>query len=307
MIQQDQGPTGSGTSRETSDLREQVRGTADDITRQAREVGRGVRDEAANLASSAKEQLVGQAESGKEQVADRISATADRLKRSADDLRGDEAWVANLLDEGVRQLGGLAEGLRNRDLGSLLGSVESFARRQPALFAGASVALGFAAARLAKASAERNRGDYGQGRAETGYPGGTYSGGVGTSGPGQRAYPPAGGTADRMYDRSYGSSDSGASTSGGTGMGGYGTSSTGLSGTGSTTGAGTRDFGTSGTSTTPTSHSLHEDAPGAVGLDRAATSDRWRSADMPGGDANRGPNTGSTTSTGTGSGTGVTP
>jgi hypothetical protein len=285
MIQQQQGPTGPGSQedRETSGVRHQVRGAADDVAREAQEVGRTVRDEAASLAGAAKHELKTQAESGKDQIADRLSSVADRLHRSADDLRGDEAWLADMLDEGVRQLGGLADGLKRRDLGSLVGSIETFARRQPALFAGASVALGFAAARLAKASAERNRGSY-QGRAETGFPGGSYGGGAEYSG----------------------ASSSGATSSGGSGMGAHGAATGGMSGTGGAAlGAGTRDFATSDPySASRTSHTLHEDQPGAAGHDRAATSERWRSPDLPIGDPGTGPKT---TGPVTGSGTGVTP
>ena len=44
----------------------------------------------------------------------------------------------------------LASSLRENDLSSLLGQVKSLARRQPALFVGASLAAGFAVARLGK-------------------------------------------------------------------------------------------------------------------------------------------------------------
>jgi hypothetical protein len=294
MIQQDQGPIAAGRPQDpqSNDLGRQVKGAAEDVTREAREVGRNVRDEALSLAGAAKDELKSQAEAGKDQIADTLSSVAERLHGTADDLRGDQAWIANMLDEGVRQLGGLADGLKSRDLGSLMGAVETFARRQPALFAGASVALGFAAARLAKASAERSHGmgDY-AGRAETGFAGGGYD----------RGYP-----------------GSGTTVSGGSGMGAHGiaaggaTGSDALGGSGgrdfaTTGGAASRDFATSGHySGAQAPHSLHEDQPGSAGLDRAVTSERWRSPDLPIGDpARETPTTGP--SAGTGTGTGVTP
>ncbi|HYH45123.1 MAG TPA: hypothetical protein VEG34_05510 [Thermoanaerobaculia bacterium] len=273
-------------------MRRQVKGAAEDVTREAREVGRNVRDEAASLAGAAKDELKSQAEAGKDQIADKLASVAERLHGTADDLRGDQAWIANMLDEGVRQLGGLADGLKSRDLGSLMGAVETFARRQPALFAGASVALGFAAARLAKASAERGRGmgDY-TGRAETGFAGGGY---------------------DSSYPRP------GTGAPGGSGMGAHGIAAGGATGSDALSGAGGRDFATTGGAASrdfATSgsyagarapHSLHEDQPGPAGLDRAVTSERWRSADLPIGDPARETTT-TGPSTGTGTGTGVTP
>jgi hypothetical protein len=203
-----------------------------------------------------------------------------------------------MLDEGVRQLGGLADGLKSRDLGSLMGAVESFARRQPALFAGASVALGFAAARLAKASAERGygSGDY-SGRAETGFPGGGYAGSYPRSGMGA-----SGGSGAGSYGRDLGGR-SGSDALGGAGGRDFASGGAGAGG------AATRDFATGGHySGAQAPHSLHEDQPGSAGHDRAATSERWRSADLPIGDPARETSTTTTgPSTGTGTGTGVTP
>jgi hypothetical protein len=87
----------------------------------------------------------------------RTRSPADRVHASAGNLRQDEAWLADLLDDGGRQLGSLAETLKGRDVGSLIATLERFARREPAVFAAISVALGFATARLAKSTAERPR------------------------------------------------------------------------------------------------------------------------------------------------------
>jgi hypothetical protein len=46
--------------------------------------------------------------------------------------------------------------LKERDLGSLVGQVESFARHQPGAFIGSAALLGFMAARFFKSSAERH-------------------------------------------------------------------------------------------------------------------------------------------------------
>ena len=89
-----------------------------------------------------------QVEYQKNGIADRLSAVAERAQTSAGDLREQEAWLGNLLGRGANELQGLAEEIRRNDVADLLGSVEVFARRQPALFMGASVALGFALTRF---------------------------------------------------------------------------------------------------------------------------------------------------------------
>ena len=73
---------------------------------------------------------------------------AKRAHATAGDLRDQEAWLGNLLGRGADELAGIAEEIRRNDVPGLLGSVEVFARRQPALFMGATVALGFALSRF---------------------------------------------------------------------------------------------------------------------------------------------------------------
>jgi hypothetical protein len=159
MNQQEQGPIGPGVTAggDASEVARQARAAGDEIAAEARHAGQTVREQAAEFASTAKDELARQAAGGKDRVADRISSVAERVRASAGDLRRDEAWLADLLDEGGRQLGSLAETLKRRDLGSLIGTLEGYARREPAVFAAASVALGFATARLAKSTAERRR------------------------------------------------------------------------------------------------------------------------------------------------------
>ena len=107
-----------------------------------RETGRSLRDEA-----------TAHAESGKDDLADRLSRTAEHVHRSADSVRGDETWLADLMDRGSRELDSFAGQLKNRDFAGLIRTAEDFARRQPAAFMGTSVAVGFALGRLARATA----------------------------------------------------------------------------------------------------------------------------------------------------------
>ena len=68
---------------------------------------------------------------------------ADAVRQAAENLRGEEAWMAGLVEQGADRLTDLAQTLRDNDLGTLVNRAESFARRQPVLFTGAAVALGF--------------------------------------------------------------------------------------------------------------------------------------------------------------------
>jgi hypothetical protein len=63
--------------------------------------------------------------------------------------------VARLVGHAADGLERLSGTLRSRDVDSLLGDVQSFARSQPALFFGAALAGGFLAARFLASSQRR--------------------------------------------------------------------------------------------------------------------------------------------------------
>jgi cell division septum initiation protein DivIVA len=94
-------------------------------------------------------------------AADSVQHAADAARQTAENLRGQEAWMAGLIEQGADRLGELARSLRGKDPRTLLADVEDFARKQPILFAGAAMALGFALTRAATTAA-RTPG-YGQG------------------------------------------------------------------------------------------------------------------------------------------------
>jgi hypothetical protein len=93
-------------------------------------------------------------ESGKEEVAGGIADAARALHRSGEELGPRQDWLARLVEQGASELDGFASTLRTNDLQGLLGKVDDFARRQPAVFFAAAVALGFAAARVGKAATD---------------------------------------------------------------------------------------------------------------------------------------------------------
>lgn len=63
--------------------------------------------------------------------------------------------MAQVIEHGAVKLSDLADTLQTNELQTLLGKTEQFARRQPVLFAGAAMALGFALTRAAISAARR--------------------------------------------------------------------------------------------------------------------------------------------------------
>ena len=79
---------------------------------------------------------------------------AECVLQAAGDLHGDEAWLSSWLERGAYELSGFADELKRNDVAGLAETVQVFARRQPAVFMGAGVALGFAIARVLRSGSQ---------------------------------------------------------------------------------------------------------------------------------------------------------
>ena len=102
------------------------------------------------FSADVKTQIVSTADDQREGLADQIGGVADALKHSGEQLKGNQEWIARLVDRGAGELGTLAETLRTNDLQGLMGKLQDLAKRQPAIFVGAAMAAGFATVRLGK-------------------------------------------------------------------------------------------------------------------------------------------------------------
>jgi hypothetical protein len=102
------------------------------------------------LTGQVKQQVASTLAGQKDGVADRIDDVAESLQRTSEQFAGKQDWISGAIERGASELSSLAGSLREADLTDLLGEVRTFARRQPGLFIGASLAAGFAVARFAK-------------------------------------------------------------------------------------------------------------------------------------------------------------
>jgi uncharacterized protein YozE (UPF0346 family) len=108
------------------------------------------------IVDKAKEQATKQLLTQKDRATDGLGSLANTIRQSAQPLRDQQHdAVAQYVDQAADQLERLSATLRERELGELVKDAERFARRQPALFVGATFAAGFIAARFLKSSAEQ--------------------------------------------------------------------------------------------------------------------------------------------------------
>ncbi|MGI4798200.1 MAG: hypothetical protein ACRYG8_29985 [Janthinobacterium lividum] len=116
----------------------------------AQDVAHDAQSRAASLASEVKDRVSSGAQTQKDQLADRLEDVAKAVHRSGEQLEGHQDWIAGLVERGADELGALARTLRTNDLQSIMGNLGRLARQEPALFAGASLAAGFALARVGR-------------------------------------------------------------------------------------------------------------------------------------------------------------
>lgn len=121
----------------------------------------GLRREAAGIGQEARSAVEDSLSSARNMAADNVHRAAEALHAAAGNMgRGDT--VGNLIAAAAARLDSASDALRGRDLGRLVQDVNSFARRQPALFIGGALLAGIALGRFATAGTGRplHRGDH---------------------------------------------------------------------------------------------------------------------------------------------------
>jgi len=160
----------------------------------AKDAASGVMNQAKDAASSvvdkAQETVQPQVDSQKERAAQQLGGLADAVRQTSQQLhQKDQHGLADVVGKSAQRVDRLAGYLRERDIGELVDDVERYSRREPAMFIGGALALGFIAARFLKSSREKAY----QSRAGSSYPIGRSlddTSPYGLSGyPGSGAYP----------------------------------------------------------------------------------------------------------------------
>jgi hypothetical protein len=113
-----------------------------------------VKHAAKDAAATIKDKAMETAESVQHNAADQARTAANALRDTAGNLDGDLPWMKTALNKTADGFDRLTSALNRGDVGQCLNAVTEFARRQPALFLGLSVAAGFALARVGKTAIE---------------------------------------------------------------------------------------------------------------------------------------------------------
>jgi hypothetical protein len=148
-------PIDESLSRARTATNEAV-GTVKDTAREASE---GIKDALRDAKHSLQDKARGVMDDAQTRAADQTRTAAHTLRDTAGNLNGELPWMRTALNKTADGFDHLTNALNRGDIQQTLNAVTDFARRQPALFMGLSVAAGFALARVGKTAIEEMQPD----------------------------------------------------------------------------------------------------------------------------------------------------
>src|SRR4051812_32031184 len=134
------------------DIKAKASDVADNVTRAAKNNASQIGDAALDLANHAKGKVEAAVTQQKSVGADYIDSIAQAAQRAANEFETDLPQAARYIRQASVHMQEIAGTVRERDVRELVGEVQAFARRQPTLFFGGAMVMGFAAIRFLKSS-----------------------------------------------------------------------------------------------------------------------------------------------------------
>jgi hypothetical protein len=111
---------------------------------------------ARQVGAQAKQSATSRLESQKERAVDSLMTVAQALRQTGQHLHEqDQGTVGTCIEKAAERVEDLTNHLRANDVTELLAETHAFARRRPAMFLGAALALGFAGTRFLMSSGQR--------------------------------------------------------------------------------------------------------------------------------------------------------
>ena len=140
------------TDAEAKRIADEAHAAADEATAKAKGLVGEAKAEAEKVAAQARARAEEFANQYRDRAAGEVSRMSSALRDASANMRDgspQERAISHMADT----MANAADAVSGKDLGSVIGDINAFARRNPTAFIGGAALLGFAAARFAKASA----------------------------------------------------------------------------------------------------------------------------------------------------------
>jgi hypothetical protein len=148
----------SSTTQSAEDSTQRIKDAAGDATNRVKDAAGGaigdMKAAAGSAIKDAKNMALHQVEDARAKAGDMGHSTASRFRELAGQVEQDLPWLSGAFTKSADGLESVTDSLTRGDLSQCMNGLSDFARRQPAIFLGASVALGFALSRIGKTALE---------------------------------------------------------------------------------------------------------------------------------------------------------
>lgn len=118
------------------------------------DAARRIKDSATSALQQTRDVAQQKLQEGTQRLAGQVQSAASALHRAAGDVEQENSWIGMALHKTAEGLEGATRSLQEGDVRTLVTEINGFARRQPALFLGGALALGFILARVGKTAFE---------------------------------------------------------------------------------------------------------------------------------------------------------
>ncbi len=143
----------SGTGESVDWTGQEANRPTDQAQQQASQVTQQAQQQMNQVAQQAQQQAKSRMSDQKQRAAEQMGTLGYALRQTSEQLRGqDQAMFADYADTLAQKVEDFSHELQNKDVEEIVGDVERFARRQPALFLGGAFVLGLLGARFLKSS-----------------------------------------------------------------------------------------------------------------------------------------------------------
>jgi glucan phosphorylase len=141
----------------SGDIGQAISSVAQQAAQQAGQLVDQVQQQAGTVAQQVQGQARSQLAAQKDNVASSLGGLAQAARQIGDQMRqSGQAPLAQYADNTANQIQQSANYLHNRTIDQLIGDIEDFARRQPAVFIAGGLVLGMLAARFIKSSSQQH-------------------------------------------------------------------------------------------------------------------------------------------------------
>jgi hypothetical protein len=145
-------PFAQQAKQAANELKEKASAFAESVTDTAQQEAGEASAAAREIFEDATDRVKSAVSEQKNAGADYLDIVARAVHRAAREFEPDVPQAAHYIRRAGGQLGEVAKAVRQRDIRELVTEVEEAARREPALFFGGAVLLGFAAVRFLKSA-----------------------------------------------------------------------------------------------------------------------------------------------------------